>query len=864
MKKLKIKRKTKVKKEKQKKVLWKTILSISLLIAIGLISIFLIFALYIVITSPDFEKKELYQTEPSILYDKDGNEFARVGAEDSSVISYSDIPNVLIDALVATEDSRFFQHNGIDLLRFLAATGKTLLGSKDAGGASTLSMQVIKNTYTQKGELEKNKLESIVRKFRDIYMAVFKLEANYTKEEIIEFYFNSQWFANSATINTNGTYGIERASQYYFGKSAKDINLAEATMMVGMFQNPRLYNPYRNPEGCRNRQRTVLKLMVRHGYITEEEMNAVLDIPISSMLVEKQTTSTTAESYQAFVDYVINEVDKDLGVNARQVSLKIYTTFDPKVQKVLESVENGDTYEFPNDVIQEGIAVTSIEDGSITALSGGRGYQALGLNHATDINNQPGSTAKPLFDYAMYIQNISQSTYGMFIDDETTYSNGAKISNYDNKYKGFITMRHALSDSRNIPALLAFQAVYKLDPNIIKDFVHSVGINYGDDLFEAAAIGGFNGVSPLELSAAYGSFARGGYYIEPYAYTKVINNSNNSETNHSYSKKQVMEESTAYMVTDILIDAYGGKTASGAQTAGKTGTTNLDKNTKKKYKLENGAVKDVWIVSYSPSYSIALWYGYDQIYNDAAEKHYYLTSNTGGTARRRIMNALATGIHKKNQSFKKPSTIKTIEVEKETIPAQLCSEFTPRTKDNSMCLTEYFVKGTEPTEVSKRFSKLDNPTNGNYTFANNTITIKWDAISTPEAIDTTYLTNFYNENFGKFADKYYQERINYNNNYIGSLGYEIYIKDSTGAEKYIGYTNNNSFIYNVSVGGEYTFVIKSAYSIFKDNRSSGLTINAKTIDSNINNIIEDNNTNNDNSNVDNNTENNNSNNNNED
>ena len=839
MKKLKIKKAPKKENKKEKRVLWKTILSIILALAITFISLFLVFALYIVITSPDFEQNELYQIEPSILYDKYGNEFARVGSEDSSIIAYEDIPNVLIDALVATEDARFFQHNGIDLFRFVVATFKTLLGSKDAGGASTLSMQVIKNTYTQKGELEKSKIESLVRKFRDIYMAVFKLESNYTKEEIIEFYLNSQWFANSATINTNGTYGIERAAQYYFGKSAKDLNLAEATMMVGMFQNPRFYNPYRNPEGCRNRQKVVLKLMVRHGYITEEEMNAVLDIPLSIMLIEKQKSNTQAESYQAFVDYVINEVEEDLGVNARRVSLKIYTTFDPKVQKVLEAVENGDTFEFPNDVIQEGIAVTSTTDGSVVALSGGRGYQALGLNHATDINYQPGSTAKPFFDYAMYIQNISQSTYDMFIDDETTYSNGTHISNYDNKYKGFITMRLALSDSRNIPALLAFKAVYKLDPNIIKDFVHSVGIDYGTDLFESASIGGFNGMSPLESSAAYATFARGGYYIEPYGYTKVINNATNVETNHSYTKTQVMEESTAYMITDILIDAYGGKSASGTRTAGKTGTTNLDGNTKAKYNLKGtGAVKDVWIVSYSPSYSISLWYGYDQIYNDAAEKHYYLTSATGSNARRRIMNALATGIHEKNQNFKKPNTVSEIRVEKETIPAQLCSEYTPKTKDNDMCLTEYFVKGTEPTEVSKRFAKLDNPTNGSYTFANNIITLTWDPISTPEAIDTNILSNFFNENFGVHAEKYYQKRLAYNNTYMGTLGYEIYLLDASGSEKYIGFTNNNSFIYNATTGGEYNFVIKSAYTIFKDNKSSGLTINTKTIDPSINTIID--------------------------
>lgn len=838
MKKIKIKKKSSKNgvKSNTKKSKWKSMLSIFLVIAIAIISICLIFALYIVLSSPDFKKEELYQTEPTILYDKNGDELARVGDEDSTIITYDELPDVLVDSLVATEDSRFFQHNGLDLFRFLKASVLQLMGSDDAGGASTLSMQVIKNTYTKKGETE-NTIQSFIRKFRDIYMSVFKLEANYTKEEIIEFYLNSQWFANSGSVNTAGIEGVERASQYYFGKSVKDINLAEASLMAGMFQNPYLYNPYRNPEGCRNRQTTVLKLLVRHGYITEEQKEAVLDIPISSMLVTQETTGIQVESSQAFVDYVLNEVTEKLEINPRQVSLKIYTTYDPEVQKVLEQAENGDFFEYPNDKVQEGIAVTSTDDGSIVAISGGRNYSARGLNRATVIN-QPGSTAKPIFDYAMYIEHISQSTYAMLLDEATTYSNGARISNYDNGYKGLVTMRYALDDSRNIPALLAFKEVYALDSNIIKDFVHSVGIDYGKELYESAAIGGFDGVSPIDLSAAYATFARGGYYIEPYSYTKVINNVTNDEYNYSYSKKQVMEESTAYMINDILIDAYGGKGVSGTTVAGKTGTTNLDSDTKKRHKLPGGALIDVWIVSYSPSYSIALWYGYDQIEENAAENKYYLTSSTGGTGRRRIMNGLATNIHEKNEKFKTPKTITKINVELETFPAQLCSEHTPA----DMCVSEYFVKGTEPTEISKRYATLDNPSNGDYSYSGNTINLKWDAIATPEAIDTGYLTTHFNEYYGNYSTKYYDKRVSYNNSTIGSLGYEIYLKNSNGAETYIGFTNTNSFVYNVQTGGEYEFVIKSAYSIFKSNRSSGHTIKAKTIDNNVNDFIEDSNT----------------------
>lgn len=850
MKKLKLKKivpiknkskKNTTKKVKEKKSLWKTILSFILACAILGVSLFLIFALYIVITAPDFEKSVLYQKDPTILYDVNGDELTRIGTMDTTVITYDEIPEVLVDALVATEDSRFFQHNGLDLFRFLKASVLQVLGSSNAGGASTLSMQVVKNAYTQKGNTEESKIESLIRKFKDIYIAVFKLEANYTKEEIIEFYLNSQWFANTGNINVTGLYGIERASEWFFGKSTKDLNLAEASLFAGMFQNTSTLNPYKYPERARKRQTTVLKLMVKHGYITEEQMEAVLDIPIESMLVSHDTT-IEVNSNQAFIDYVLEEVEDKLGINPSTTSLKIYTTFDPDVQSILEQVEDGKAFEFPNEVVEEGIAVTNTENGSIVALSGGRNYQAKGQNLATDNYKQPGSTAKPIFDYAMYIEHISQSTYDMLIDEPTTYSNGTSISNYDRKHDGLITMRYALKDSRNIPALLAFKKVYALDPDIIKDFVHSVGIDYGSELYESAAIGGLsNGVSALQLSAAYGTFARGGYYIEPYAYTKVINNETGDEINYSYTKKQVMEESTAYMLTNILLDAYGGKGPGGTTVAGKTGTTNLDSNTIKKYGLKSGSLMDVWIVSYSPSYSISLWYGYKKIETDAAEKGYYLTSNTGGTGRRKIMNFLAQNIHKKNESFKVPSSITKVSVELETFPAQLCSEYTP----SSMCVEEYFAKGAEPTEVSKRYSKLDSPTNGNYTFNGSTITLSWDAINTPDAINTSYLQEHYNTYYGDYADKYYNSRISYNNTAIGTLGYQIYIQNTDGSEKYLGYTSSPTFTYTAT-SGNYTFIVKSAYSIFKNNMSDGLIIKTQAnIESPIEDIIDsDNNTDN--------------------
>ncbi len=838
------KKKEKIKKDKPKKVLWKSILNVLLIIAISLISLGLLFALYIVISSPDFEKDKLYQKEPTILYDKNGLEFARVGAANATVVTYDEIPDVLIDALVATEDSRFFQHNGIDLFRFLKASILQLLGQDDAGGASTLDMQLMKNRYTQTDTntgANANPIEEIIRKFQDVYMSVFKLEANYTKEEIIEFYLNTFQFGGG-NINLGGTFGIEQACQYFFGKSSKDINLAEATIIAGMFQAPYRYNPYKNPEGCKNRQKIVLNLMVRHGYITQEQMDDVMAIPVESLVIDhEEENNMEVESNQAFIDYVLDEVSEDLGIDARKASLEIYTTFDPSIQAVLEKAENGTFFKFINEKDDEGIAVTSSVDGSIVALSGGRNYVAQGDSNATDIKRQPGSTAKPITEYAMYIQNISKSTYAMFLDEAITYSNSSQVvNNYDNKHDGLITMRWAVQDSRNIPAVLAFRALADMDKTIMLDFLDKLNIHPEDEgeLYEPDAIGGWkNGISPLLLSAAYGTFARGGYYIEPYAYTKVIDPANNNrEYPKSYTKEKVMEEWAAYLMTDLLISANSAfRKPSGAQVGGKTGTTNYNRNDFN-FKVPSTAVSDIWMATISPKYSIALWYGYDKITEEYVNNGWYLKNSDGIKARSNIMGGLSTNIHKNAGNFKVPKNIIEVKIEKETFPAQLCSAYTP----TDMCLTELFLKGTEPTNTSNRYDTLSTPTNGSYTYSGNTITIKWDEITIPDAINPTYLQQHFNTYYdSNYSQKYYDARIAYNNKTFGTLGYRIYLVNSNGEETEIGYTNSNTYSYNVTESGEYTFKVKASYSLFRNNMSNALTINTKTIDSNIEDWVDD-------------------------
>ena len=814
----KTKNKESIKELIKKKGLKNIILRVLLLCLILGASLILIFALFIIIESPSFDKDKLYTKESTVIYDKNGIELARIGSENRELISYDEIPQVFIDALIATEDSRFFQHNGLDIARFAKATFQQLIG-RGAGGASTITMQLIKNVYT-KGTTRESKLRQFIRKFEDIYMAVFKIENTYTKEEIFEFYVNTLWLGHDGNVNYNGIYGIEQGSQYYFGKSVRDVSLAEASLLVGMYQNPTLYNPYRNPQGCRNRQRLVLQYMVNHGYLTTEEMNAVLEIPIESLLAEK-TTGKKTNNYQAVVDYIMSDVEAKTGINPYKSSLTIYSTIDVSVQDVLVKMENGEYWKFPDDYVQEGTAITSVEDGSVVALSGGRNYQAKGLNFATDINRQPGSTAKPIVDYGPYFEFLKGSTGDYLFDEEYQYSNGQKIKNANGQYNGMMTARAALSASRNIPALQVFQKVEQaVGLEKLAEYIHNFGINYGANLFESAAIGGFNGVSPLELSAAYATYARGGYYIEPYAFTKV-QYEDGSTFDYKYTKNQVVSAKTSYMITSILMDvvasgASGRINVKGTQVAGKTGSTDVDDTALRNKGIPLGATMDAWSVTYSPEYSIALWYGYETLMKD-----YYLTLNKGSSARQAIMAGLAKNIYSTNKSFKVPTGLKWVNIEKDTIPLQLPSDGTPE----DMILKELFIDGTEPTEISKRYQRLSTPTGGTYSISGNNVTLSWNSVALPDMMYEPYLQEYFNNNYGTFAAQYYEKRITDNANDVGTLGYRIYVKNEETEElNELGWISSTSYTQTIEPTRDYTFVIKASYQILESTNSNELVI----------------------------------------
>lgn len=802
------------KKNNSKKKIWKRILIALLILGILCIVAFIIFMAMIIKESPKFDPDKLYHQESSILYAPDGKQIAKLGAENREKITYDQLPEVLIDAIVATEDSRFFEHNGFDLPRFMKASVGQLLG-RNAGGASTLTMQIVKNHFTS---TTASGIAGIKRKFTDIYMSIFQVEQHYSKKEIMEFYVNAPYLGS-------GAWGVEQASQTYFGKATKDLNLAEAAMIAGLFQAPNSYDPNLHPELTEKRRKTVLYLMERHGYITSKERKAAEKLTVDKIVKERTDASGESNNnkYQAFVDTVVEEVEKDTGKDPYTTSMEIYTTIDLDKQEHVSNIMDGDGFDWENDAVDAGIMVLNNQTGEIVAVGAGRNRQgARSYNNATMMSRQIGSTAKPLYDYGPGIEYENWSTYTPFVDEQHTYSNGIEIYNWDRNYHGWQTLRETLSESRNIPALKAFQANKNKN---VKNFVTSLGLSpeVSDDgiVHEAHALGGYNGENPLSMAAAYASFGNGGYYIKPHSYTKIVYKQNGETVENKPEKTRVMSEETAYMMTSLLQSSaqqgLGNQAnlGNGAVFGAKTGTSNFDEKTIQKWGFGPNAVNDLWVNSTSPDYAISIWYGYTKI-----NPEYVSTSYSIG--HRRLFQAVAKGIYKAGSSWTRPNGVVEVTVERDSYPAQLPSEFTP----DNLKVTELFKKGSEPTEVSKRFARLDDPTNVKATVTGNSATITWNAIKIPFALDQASLAEWgkvYNNNGNGAASL-----LSKNQGILGSVTYDIYSKTDAGSLSYIGTTADTKYTFRVTASSPTTYVVKASYTNFKANASNGVEVKIST------------------------------------
>ncbi|MFJ7952736.1 transglycosylase domain-containing protein [Lysinibacillus sp. NPDC096418] len=638
-------------------------------------------------TAPELDEELLKDPVSSEFYDKNGDKFATIGVENRKYVKFEDIPEDMVNAILATEDVRFFKHHGMDFYRLGGAILANIRDGFGAQGASTLTQQVVKNSFLQ----NEKKLK---RKAQEAWLA-FQLERKYSKEEIFEMYFNKM-------LMSGRIYGFGTAAQYFYGKELSELSLDEEALLAGMVQLPNAYNPIKNPERAEKRRNIVLGLMHQHGKITKAEMEEAKAVDVQAGLADEETRQTFAGTkYDAFLDIVINELEENGDGSAMAEGIKVYTTLDPKAQQVVEDIMNDDR-NFPTENIESGVGVVDTKTGQILAVGGGRNYGAeRGFNYADDLTqNHPGSTMKPLLDYGPAIEYLKWSTGHTLVDEPMKYTKSNQtITNWDGKYMGSMSARRALYASRNVPAVQAFKEV---GTDKAKEFIGRLGIET-KNVYEADAIGGGAiSMSPIQMAASYAAFGNDGVYTDPHAIKKIVYRDGKTSKDYTPGKNVAMSDATAYMVTDMLRDVVSNKPdasgsyakVSGLDIAGKTGTTNYSTDEFNKYNLPSTSVPDSWFAGYSTNYSIAIWSGYEKRSEpittwDERRLPQYLFKD--------IMSELSADVE--TARFKKPSSVVEATVEIGTKPLKLASEFTPVEKRQ----TELFVRGTEPTEVSSEF-----------------------------------------------------------------------------------------------------------------------------------------------------------------
>ena len=418
-------------------------------------------------------------------------------------------------------------------------------------------------------------------------------------------------------------------------------------------------------------------------------------------------------------------------------------------------------------------------------------------------NKQIGSTAKPIFDYGPAVEYLGWGTVNYIDDTPTTYSDGTKISNSDGGYKGRLPLYQALGLSRNVTALKTFQQVSKEAGNdkILK-FASSLGITPEVDkngkIHEAHSIGSFTGStkkgesrnSPMTMAGAYQAFSNGGYYIKPHTIKKFVYKDTDEVVETKSAKTRVMNDSTAYIInyslnwpaTEGLAKSAAG--ISGVQTAAKTGTSNFDEATRKKFHLSSKAVNDLWVCGYTPKQTITFWYGYADI------RKGHSTTSSWSTRDKFYRNLAENLFDKDGSSFERPSSIEEVSVVRNSIPLK---------KALYGGVVGYFRKGTGPDETgTEQVEQLPSVSGVTSSISGNTVHLKWNGISAEDMVN-----------------------LNFDDSY-GTLGYDIYVKDgSGGSEVYIGTTTSTSYTHTTSYSNP-VYVIYTAYSNYKTNRSKGV------------------------------------------
>lgn len=548
----------------------------------------------------------LYPKSNIEIYDSNNNMIANLSETYESYTSYDEIPTIMINATLAIEDSRFFEHNGIDYEGLARAIINNIKNKAFVEGASTITQQLIKNIYLSNEK-------TIERKINEAILAL-KLEKILSKEDIISSYLSNVLFGGRI-------YGVKMAAKYYFNKDLKDISLKEASLLAGLLQLPNYYNPFSNYDSAVVRRNIVLKRMYDLNYIKEKEYLDTLNTELSTYL-EKGKINEDIGIYASYIDYVMNEISLNENINLLNSDIKITINVDSKIQKYVYEIMQDKYHNFNDQNLKCGIIVLDNELGNIIAIGGSREIGLKNLNYATEVRNQPASTIKPILSYAPAIEYLKYVPLTQILDEPYFYSTGQQIHNWDNRYLGNISLRYALSNSRNVPAIKLFKL---LGYNKSWEFANKIGINNIENYsYDSMAIGGFKeGFTVLEMANAYMSFAKMGKYKKATSIKKI--NIDLVEQKIETPFKQVFSPSTAFLINDILHDVLGGTSYDLSHTflSSKTGQSNYDLATREKYNIPYNATKDSWAIGYTKDMTVAVWCGYDQV-----NSYSYLTPQT--------------------------------------------------------------------------------------------------------------------------------------------------------------------------------------------------------------------------------------------
>ena len=558
---------------------------------------------YYASSAPKISRSDLTSQSITTIYDDQNRVISRLGAQKREYAKDNQIPKQLKNAVVSIEDRRFYKHHGVDTIRILGAATSNVFG-RSAGmqGGSTLTQQLVKLSVFSTAASDR----TLKRKAQEAWLAI-NVEQHFSKSQILDFYINKVCMGN-------GIYGMQTAAQYYYGKDLNDLDLSQLALLAGMPQSPTYYNPLvSNTKYATQRRNEVLNAMVRSNYITQSQANQAASESVTAGLdpdhgnISGSGTAVDSKVVDPYVKQVLADLQAQ-GYNPYSDGLKVHTNLDLDAQQHLYDAANKNV-QFQNDKMQAGVAVTDPHNGQIIAMLGGRhtGNVVYGLNRAVQSNRSSGSTAKPLMDYGPAIEYLQWPTFKSIADTRFVFpGTNTVLHDVDKKYKGNMTMREALVQSRNVPAIRALQAV---GIKRATSFLDGLGISQKQPYTLQNGIALY--ISPLQVSAAYAAFANGGTYYKPY-YISSITTQDGSVKQFNPKGKRAMNKATAYMITDMLkgvfTDSQGSATDArldGVNQAGKTGTTNYPGNS------SQSGVMDSWMAGYTKNYSIAVWTGYD-------------------------------------------------------------------------------------------------------------------------------------------------------------------------------------------------------------------------------------------------------------